>query len=281
VHRKQAFEANSYLWGVQAQTQLDCYLFHPSADARRLDLVIMRGFVGLRRIRPNVPWRIARLYVVSDTGELRTSFVREPLDPQQPAGPEFSDVPWMRDFCTTPLPACRRVSGPRGLVEYELVEAPVGNTASHTCMIGEIVRSAGPRYRDEHDWLFVVRARARTPCKVLIFDLLLHRELFGRISARLELFSELFAGELDARYQESDRLPSYERVEYLGCGADAVLAPEVPRYPDMVRHAFDRLGWDSRRFDVYRVRMRFPPIPSALLLTHELPPCPPGLSAGT
>ncbi len=270
-HRKQAFQANSYLLGVQAATQLDTYLVHPSTHAGLLDVAIVRGYVDLRRIRPNVPWRIARLYSVNDVGELRTSFPREPLGCNLESGHSADELPLMTEFCSRPWPEYRRVGGPRGAVEYELAEAPVGNTAAHTCMIGEVARGAGPRQRNDREWLFVVRARLRTPCETALFDLLIHRDVFGRITPQLDLFSELFAGELDAHYQVSDRLPLYEGVQYLGCGPDAVRAVEVPRYVDLVRYALERLGWDASRFDAYRVRMQFPVIPAAVMLTHPLP----------
>ncbi len=270
-HQKQAFHANSYLWGVQAGTQLDTYLINSSTNADLLDVAIIRGYVDLRRIRPNVPWRIARLYSVNDVGELRTSFVREPLDHSRLPEPGADELPLLKEFCSQPLPQYRAVSGPRGSVEYELAEAPVGNTAAHTCMIGEVVRGAGPRYRGDRDWLFVVRARMRTPCEAMIFDLMIHRELFGRITPKLDLFSELFAAELDAHYEESDRLPVHEGVQYLGCGPDMVRAPEVPHYAGLIRYAFERLGWDAQQFDIYRVRMQFPVMPAAVLLTHPLP----------
>ncbi|MBW7906136.1 MAG: hypothetical protein LC135_16775 [Phycisphaerae bacterium] len=269
-HRKQAFQANSYLWGVQAATQLDTYLVNGSANEDLLDVAVIRGFVNLRRIRPHVPWRIARLYSVNDVGELRTSFAREPLDPSAPSQPGGADLPLLSQFCSKLLPRFQRVSGPRGAVEYELAEAPVGNTASHTCMIGETVRGIGSRYRAERDWQFVVRARMRTPCEASIFDLIIHRELFGRITPHVELFSELFAAELDCHYEESDRLPVHEGVRYLGCGPEVVRTPEVPRYTRLIEYAFERLGWDGRQFDVYRVRLQFPVVPSAVLLKHPL-----------
>ena len=47
--------------------------------------------------------------------------------------------------------------------------------------------------------------------------------------------------------RESDPLPIRELAEYLGMGPSVLHTPEVPRYVEMARYVFDRLGCvDSR-----------------------------------
>ena len=47
--------------------------------------------------------------------------------------------------------------------------------------------------------------------------------------------------------------------------------PDVPRYPELVRYALDRAGFDAEKFDVYRCRVEYPVMPSTVALTWELP----------
>jgi hypothetical protein len=273
-HRKGAFHHLSYVLGVQAQTQLHTYILAPSNQAAFFDLAIIRGFVDLRRIRPSVPWRIIRPYTVDDAGNLRISFVRQPLEEAEASRPPDLDLPIWSKFCSDPLPPFRRVAGSTGQVEYQLGEGNVGNAGLFTVVIAEVLQAVEPRYRDEHHHDLVVQARIRTPCKALVFDLLVHRGLFGRIAPTLLMYSDLFTGGLSAELQSCDRLPVFEKVEYLGEGIGAARAAEIPRYEEMVAEAFDRLRWDPEQFEVHRLRMLYPPIPSTVSLQHELPVSP-------
>jgi hypothetical protein len=272
AHRKAAFRANSYLWGVQAKTQLKADFLHPSDEPGQFDIGSVRGFVGFRRIRANVPWVIARARCTDDDGTLRTSFVREPLDPPAGGTDDGPIVPLLREFCTQPLPEFRRVQGPHGFVEDELVEGPVGNTGAINCIIGEVARRVASYYRDEHNRYGDMTARMRTPCEVLLFDQFVHEDLFGRISPELHVYSDLRGGpEIPRHQRERDRLPAWEQVEYLGKGPTVIRTPDVPGYAEMARYALGRLGWDGERFDVYRIRLLYPVIPSTVVMRHELP----------
>jgi hypothetical protein len=270
-HRKQMFEGSSYVWGVQARAALRIDLLAPSADPAMFDCATIRGFSDLRRLRPNVPWRIARAYSADAAGDIHTSFVREAIDSSLAVDSEASDLPLMPAFCSKPLPQCRRVNGPMG-IEYELVEGAVGNTGVLTCIMGEIIRKAEPRYRTERYPDISQMFRLRTPCEFVVFDVLIHRALFGRrITPGFTLYSDLFAKQFGPRYRQCDRLPVQEQVEYLGRGRAVAATSEIARYADMIQEALDRGGWNGAEFDVYRVQMRYPPIPSNLVIAHDLP----------
>ncbi|MFQ5805655.1 MAG: hypothetical protein ACE5I3_04310 [Phycisphaerae bacterium] len=273
--RKAAFMGNSYIWGVRARTQLKAHFLHPAAETGQLDIASLRGFVGLRRMRPNVPWVIARARCSDDDGQVRRAFASQPLDTRHLDEDGTDTVPLLQKFCSKPLPRFRRAVRQYGFLEDELVEGPVGNTGAITCITGEVSRGIASYYRTEHSQHGSVVARMRTPCEALLFDQLVHEDLFGRISPELAIYSQLSGGpSIPYPEMERDRLPVRETVEYLGKGPSVVYTPHVPRYAEMVRYAFDKLGWDGERFDVYRVVLLFPVIPTSVVMRHELPEAP-------
>ncbi len=276
AHRKAAFQANSYLWGIQARTQLKVDFLYPAAEKGRLDIATLRGFVDLRRIRPNVPWVIARARVADDRGKVLNPRAREPLDPV-PDDPEGSAAaPLLREFCSRPLPRFRRVVGSHGFLEDELVEGEVGKTGAVTCITGEVTRSVASYYRAEDNRQAALLVRMHTPCESLHFDLFVHEDLFGPIEPELAVYSELQGGKpippIEGR--DRDRLVTGEAIECVGKGPSVVHTLQVPRYAEMIRYALDKLGWDGERFDVYRLEMPYPVIPTSVAMVHELPEAP-------
>ena len=271
-HRKGAFQHGSYIWGTQARVQIHTFIIQPSGDGEHLDAAILRGFVDLRRIRPHIPWRISRFYTINDLGQVQTQFAREPLDPVD--GPVEDAVPLLRDFCTTPVPDVRRIRGSAGVVEDVLAESDVGNSQAVTCLTGEIIRRVEPCYAsDEHRFLGM-RMPMRTPCEVAVMDIFLKRDFFGRPKSSVRLFSDLFKESMGVLYSEPDELPTHEDIAFLGAGVLNVQIREMPKYTEIVEHAFDRLGWRSDTFDCYRLQMQYPPIPTALSVDNPLPPRP-------
>jgi hypothetical protein len=276
VQRKAALAANSYIWGVQARTQLKTDFLFPAAEKGRLDIATVRGFVGLRRIRPNVPWVIARARIADDRGNVLRPAGREPLDPVEDDPASSHGAPLLREFCSKPLPRFRRVSGPHGFLEDELVEGDVGNTGAVTCITGEVTRSVASYYRAEHNRIAALVVRMHTPCEALLFDVFMHEDLFGPIEPEVAVYGELQGGPPvpPVEGRERDRLALGESVEYLGKGPSVVHTPHVPRYAEMIRYALGKLGWDGERFDVYRVEMQYPIIPTSVIMMHDLPEAP-------
>ena len=270
--RRQMFEGSSYVWGTQARTKLRLDILAPSADSMMFDFATVRGFIDLRRLRPNVPWRISQGYSADDAGGAHVEFVREPLA-QLGHNPSVIDgLPLMAQFCSKPLPECRRVDAPHGVIEYELVEGAVGNTGILTCITGELIRGFEPRYRTKGYHDIAQMFGMRTPSELVIFDVMIHRDLFGRrIEPGLCVYSDLFSDRIAPRYRDCDLLPVQEQVEYLGMGPDVLETANAPRYVEMARFTLERCGWDGTQFDVYRVQMKYPPIPATMIIKHDLP----------
>ncbi|MFG0318518.1 MAG: hypothetical protein ACF8XB_14685, partial [Planctomycetota bacterium JB042] len=137
-HRKAAYRANSYLWGVQARLQLKTVVVAPSADPSRLDAVVLNGFVDLRRIRPKAPWRITAAYSVDDEGTVHTGFDWRPLDPDASVADPQKGPPLVREFCSPNLPDIDVLPGEAGATQYAFREGPVGRRGAATCVIGEV-----------------------------------------------------------------------------------------------------------------------------------------------
>jgi hypothetical protein len=272
THRRAAFRANSFIWGVQAKTQLKTDFLCPGAAKGMLDIATVRGFIDLRRIRANVPWVVARAKFMDDDGQQRRALNRESIDPPGESSEDDVAVPLLRGFCTRPLPRFRRVSRMQGFVDDEIVGGSVGNTAATTYVTGEVVREAVPYYRDEHNRFGESVARVHTPCEVLVLDQIVHESLFSDFNPQVSVCSEL-SGEMPPPEHAQDRLtlPVNVTVEYLGNGPAALHTPDVPRYVELGRYVFERLGWDGDRFRVHRLRLAYPPIPAAVAVLHELP----------
>jgi hypothetical protein len=256
---------------VQARVQLQTFIFAPGAAGPDVfDGVSLNGFVELTRVRPDAPVVIGRPMATDDQGRVLKAREDEPVD--APADDDDSPVPLLREFCSSPLPRFRRVVGERGFAENELVEGPVGRTGAITLMAGSVIRSLASRYRDEHNASMDLVARLRTPASVLICDVLAHEEVFGPSTPRSMVYSDLFGDALrrGPGARERYRLATTPRVEHLGKGPDTAQTPDIPRYPRMLRHVLDRMGWDGDRFDVYRVRIEHPFTPASVVVSFDL-----------
>jgi hypothetical protein len=92
--------------------------------------------------------------------------------------------------------------------------------------------------------------------------------MFPNVTRELRVFGELIS---NTTRDERDRLPVAERLQHLGRGVERVRTAEIPRYAEILGAAFEKTGWDPDDFDVYRVRMRYPPIPVSVMVRHEMP----------
>lgn len=278
AHRKAAFQANSFIWGVQAKVQFGIYIMRPGSDPSWGDLAGIRGFIGLRRMRPNVPWVIARLRAADEEDQELTGIERRPLDPAPPRPDGSPAACLLRAFCSQPLPEIHRLEHSAGFFEEVLAPSDVGNTAAIDCITGDDAIGVIPRHQMEGETVWGGLRMVRTPVETLILDQLVHEDLFGGpIDPRLLLFSDLnlARGFPAPPLSESDRLETGETVQYLGKNPTAVYTPGIPRYAELVEYVCRQVDCDPARLDVYRVRIDYPIIPTSIGMEHDLPE-PPG-----
>ena len=271
-HRKAAFSANSYIWGVQAQSQLSVYMLSPNEDSVSIDVAVLRGLVSFRRIR-SVPWIISRVRRLDDDGEVRRPLQLLPLDSRSVDPSGNPAVPLLQDFCSKPLPPTRRVPDYAGYLADELLETEVGNLGEITCVTGEVAYQGSPRFQEEHNKLLTFTTLIRTPVEELVFDCLVHENLFEKFDPTFSVYSDLTPVFGDIR-SDRDRLPITETIRHLGNDPTAAYTPHIPNYSKIVQWACDRLGWQRERFQLHRVHMSYPVNPSSVRMNTTLPPAP-------
>lgn len=267
VHRRLAFRAQRHLLGIQAKTQLKLIAMQPSTDPNLLDGIRVEGFFDLCRLRGDAPLVVAQAGAQNDDGS-PVALNREPLEP----GGALGGMSLLRGFCSRPLPEFRAAETGRGFMRGELIGGGVGNQGAITCVEGHITRTAVPRYSDEENKLAGTVVAVRTPCEVLILDLLQRKDTYGEISPTVVVHAE-HLGETtwDSVVQNRFRLPWHPTVSYLGRGPSVLHTPDIPRYAELGRYVFERAGWEGSEFDVYRCRIEYPIMPSSVELRFDLP----------
>jgi hypothetical protein len=98
---------------------------------------------------------------------------------------------------------------------------------------------------------------------------------WGRVSAspaeapEVEIYSEL-SGDASwfTRRAAGLRIPMNVRIERLGAGLEGAATADVPRYPQLLRFAFDAGRLDPRQFEGYRIRIEFPLLPTGVSLVR-------------
>ena len=262
AHRRLAYEANSYIWGVSAEVQLRTSFVSFSETPGWVDLASLRGLIGLQRLRPDVRWPLGVARCRTDTGMIASDSTLEPLydvvNPDDVAG---------KLFMSQPRPKIE-FSRAYGALQWTLSPGPAGKTGAVTCVTGEIKRQGGPFRCCETDTIASYIVQVGTAAELLIFDQFVHEELYGPLKPELAVYSQFDYGTPNS----SLRLQVLDTVQYMGKATDALHTPEIPRYADMVSYVFKRLRWDPSRFDVYRFRMEYPIIQSEVRMINPLRP---------
>lgn len=267
-HRKLLYQGSSYVWGVQTRVLVKSGLIGPGSEPDTLDFASLNALVDFRRLRPDVSWPMITRRSQHDDGRKMSTTASEPIDP---VAAERFGIPVMAEFCTKPLPELRRVQD--GLTtSYELVEGPVGNTGAITCAAGLIQRNvpALAEQSEEPEW-GEHSATCDTPAELMIVDLFIHEQFDYAIPPEVKLRSLLPPAFLRNHPNNHMHLPLNEQLKDLGAGPFPLPTPEVPRYNEMVRAMFERTGWDADSFRGFRMKIAYPPCPTALVLRYQLP----------
>ena len=273
VHRRSAFKANSYIFGSQLRTRLVLHVLKPGTERGRVDVAIVNGLFGLRRLRGD-----ARRLLFS-TG-VRDALNADGKGPKREAlaGDGTSDavglprMELMPAFCSKPLPKLEASEPRDGYIDFELAQWPIGETGAVTMVSGEVFWNFASRFRRTGDTHGNLVAHINRPTELLVHDVLIHKDLWPNAKPR-----GLVYGELDrvTRAQKSrrddDLLALGLSVDDLGHGIVMAESADVPQYGDLLHAVFSRLSWVNEDFKVFRLRMPYPILPTAVVMQFDLP----------
>ncbi|QDU66408.1 hypothetical protein [Engelhardtia mirabilis] len=259
ANRKLSFQGNSSTWGVQARVRFGAQFVAPCAeDPTVIDYASIGGLCDFRRLRGDAKWPLS--FNVRYDGEgRRKDDVAKPIERSLEGrdGPAF-----LLDHCTDPLPEIRAVEVPLGTV-YELAEGEVGNTAAFSCAFAWFVRREQSVYGNDDEPSVAYNIPLNTPTELATMDLLIHKDVPWELPPRVEVTSRMEIGVGGGSYKQSPYLlPVPPRLEELGPGRDQLGGNEVPRWTEMLGKVCQRLDWNLDDFRVFRMSLRYPPIPT-------------------
>ncbi len=247
LRRRQAvYRATSELKGASVAQDLAAVILHPSADGKHVDVLWIMGLLGLRRLRPGAPVKLATRRLSG--GE------------ENPRSPEsLSKELGLEDYCVSPpAPVYPRRSGKT--VHYLLGESGFGVKSSVDLLIAELNLEEMRRLPADADRLGFVFAECSTPAEHLAFDILVHDDLFAPGPPELRIYDTTFDGVADPNDEARgiDLLEASDRIESAGRGISRLGIDAMPRYRDMLDHVMTHAGWNPEDFAAWTLRADYP-----------------------
>ncbi len=258
--RAMAYQGNSGIWGVQARARLSQgYVVPSKTDDSKVDVALVGGMIGFRRLRPTVSWPLFRFQLFDENGNERPRNMEE-FEDKKPG-----DVPrLLRQFCSPNLPEIQTKQVGSGM-EYILPSGPIGNTASFSCFLGDLIRNEN-RYwdpKEEHiDFVHTVPL----PVENLIFDVFMHRDLKLPSEPEVMLYgwpSGRPDNPLSGRPEHV--LPISEKLVEFAGRPPAVATPLVPRCAELMQLVCRRLEVSPMDMRGYRIVCKYPPMGSTMI----------------
>jgi hypothetical protein len=265
LRRKQAvFRALSQLKGVQAGCVMGTVILTPAADGKHIDVVWLNGLFGLELVRPRVAVKVATRRLGAADGARRPTTLRgEPI--------ERAEALLLAEFSSSPRP---RVMGTQAgdVVHYLLEDGAFGSHGSVDVVFAEVNRGELARYvprgSGRKGYFFM---EAAPPARMMQFDAIVHQDLYGGESPELRIYDACYDGvaSVNDASRDADLMDMLEAVEPMGMGLEGLRSAHVPRYAELVRHAFAALGLEGGRYRGYRSHIEYPVYGSQVTLAFR------------
>jgi hypothetical protein len=267
--RKLAFRGNSGLWGVQAKVRLMTVFLAPNpTQPDRLDMAIVRGFIGLRRLRSEVRWPIFHLRGWGGEDQRMQASEWQPLE-TVPEGER--PTPLLRRFGNVDPTDIEEVRNAAGLNSL-LAPGPIGNTAAVDCYVADCARAAAAIHATDQDSTGEFGATISAPTERLIFDIVAHESAAFALSPEVRSFAGLFMSPAeDSEPDDLIPIPMPQGTVPLPGSPPALTTPHIPHYAELGAFVHERMGWNPSEFRGCRLEVSHPPMGSSILLRFKLP----------
>jgi hypothetical protein len=266
-HRKAAFKADCHFFGVACDTLAMALFFHPGKTPDSIEFVGVRQMLGLRRLRASTDVLVDRWKINRDRTDGDGEFIlADALDLEAAAIHNAAVLP---EFCTQPLVPMVTQTEESGDIRTLLKHRDIGVGREIDITTARIVRGMSPTLTPDGRTMFEGLIEIARPTRVQIIDNFVHRPTWPNLVPQSGVFAHLPRRIPSKVDMEGVRLPFSETFNYMGTGADVLRIREVPRYPEVVKHACAKMGWKFEDMDLYRIRLEYPLMDSNVLLRLE------------
>lgn len=267
-HRRAIFEGHRHIWGVEVQTFVRAVIMYPGQTRGLLDYANIRSKLGLKRLRADAPVRVdaVKLY---KPGADEDRFDRDHFDPE---AARHHGAPIIPAFSSSPLPELQMETLADGRIATNLVGDAVGRLGASDLTFGTVFRNAPLSKRSDGRMGFASSSMSSSPTRLAVLDVLVHRPTFGPLDHTLTCYGHVSDISPPPDRTTHPVLPLREKIISPGSGAAGLRLPDFPRYVDLIRFACDRQGWNLEEMDIYRIRLDYPVLNTALVAEFMLQP---------
>ncbi len=259
--RYQIFQGIRELLGVEADMCVTCMILTPSPDDPEVAAnTSIHGAIGMRRLRPDI--------------NLHLNFGPPKRAPEEKS--ELRSVPVdLSDLYThEAAPTETRIIGQQ--LVHRLLQENVGKHASMDMLL------VGHDARGSRRFATPERPRgggvtfADLPSRMMIFDVLLHDEVFPGATPELLVYNPGAQGPANPadRSRDVDRVSVPEQVESLEKSAGRFDVEEIPRYGEMIERVCGAHGLKPGSLRLFRLRMAYPVHCFQFVMAFKAPPRP-------
>lgn len=246
--RRDAYRANSHLYGLQTRQGTDCKVIYPGASG--LDLLTLRILSDVRKLRRDAVCRVQFRAQPSSGGEA-PAMPMALCDEDRAIG-----VGLLTEYCSRPLPEVEQRGTDPVVQSVRTVHEDVGAASPATVTIALCVAGA---LREEHLRAgYGFTAAARSPIEHLRHDILLPREMLGDLRPEFTLYSRASGAMGSYLYDAEDAMPTIERVDVAESALSVIAADCDPVYLGALQGCLEQLGWEAERLAIVRVASAYP-----------------------
>jgi hypothetical protein len=263
--RQAAFRANSELQGAYVDTNMATLLMHPSPDGVHLDMVWLFGLLGLRRLSAGATVKFA---------SRRLLFGQKVLRPQTLDGVPVDGIDGLLidEFCTKPR-ARLNVTHAGEVTHYTVAELGIGPRRTCDLVAAEVSPAVVPHAEAHPSRLRQAFAEVFIPSKVLVFDVLLHRDVYPGSEPILAIYDTAFNGiaNINDPARDIDRIQHSCTIQPMGMRTSAFRCMDIPRYAELLQYVCAAQRWNGDDFRGYRGRIEHPIYGTQVVMAFDPP----------
>lgn len=265
--RRQGFEVQRFVWGVETKVSVRTRILHPSTTGPgKYDLINILIKQGVTSFNPKAP------ILVDGREKKSTPRMGDDIPLDRQAYQRYG-TSLISQFCSqTELPLQTRERGDGALVTYLLTDT-IGYPSSVDLAFGRLQRPW--RFRDKGNRLLDrFSSTISTPVTRSVDVILCHRPSIKNVQTSMLRFGRAtnLPATPDGLWPEDltktgyPELPFSQNFTFMGNGRSAVEMAEVPQQLGCVEYACQSQGWNLDDMDVYQCSVDYPLMDSMVVM---------------